>query len=316
MRPIMLECEDNQKTFPLVSILVPAYNHANYIKHCLDSVIEDNYPNKELIIINDGSNDNTHNIITEWIELNNKYLYVFYRYRENLGVSATLNELISESHGDYLCPVASDDYILPGGINKRMEYLQRHPNKCAVIGDCIVVDEYNQIKFSSILSQLYHANKIRYFNDNGLKYEIITNWSLGGPTLLLSRDAFNKVGFFDTELHIEDWDFFLRLAANDCLGYIDEAVSAYRLHSNNTCKTRSNIVRIKHQENKFTSLERAIALYHQPFKSLLEAEKYLVSAKLCFIKNNLLSSIIYVIRYLIISMIGRVKYIKYVRDSK
>src|ERR1700761_7268078 len=87
--------------FPLVSILVPAYNHALFIEECLNGVLADPYPNKELIIVDDGSDDGTGERISAWAAEHSASIPIDYRCRENRGVSATLNELASRAKGEF-----------------------------------------------------------------------------------------------------------------------------------------------------------------------------------------------------------------------
>src|SRR5512136_2848404 len=100
--------------FPLVSIMVPLYKHEAYIGQCLDSILSDTYPHKELIVIDDGSPDGSAEVVRQWQEKNAEKLSGGFTFisRENRGISATLNELIALSRGEYIAIVASDDYLL------------------------------------------------------------------------------------------------------------------------------------------------------------------------------------------------------------
>src|SRR5262249_35069837 len=127
-------------TMPLVSVLVPAYNHEAFVERCLDSILTDPYPAKEIVIIDDGSTDRTAERIEAWLALHRSHIAVEYVSRENKGIAATLNELAARAHGEFLRIGASDDYLLPGGSEALVRYLMAHPGKGAAIGDCVVVD--------------------------------------------------------------------------------------------------------------------------------------------------------------------------------
>lgn len=107
-------------SWPLVSVLIPAYNHARFVQRCLDSVLEDPYPCKEIVIIDDGSSDATGEKIAQWIATHGHRLPVQFVQRDNRGVAATLNELALRARGDYLRIVASDDYLIPGESKCRL----------------------------------------------------------------------------------------------------------------------------------------------------------------------------------------------------
>lgn len=227
---------DDVIKYPLVSVLVPLYNHAQFISICLESIVSDDYPNKEIIIIDDGSIDKSYEVAFDWYKDNidkcpNKFNILT---RPNRGVSKTLNELIHKSNGKFLCFVSSDDYLLPGGIQSRIEYLLRHPKYIAVVGDCKVVDSKGSVMHNSVIEDYYNGRKIVLCNEELFGYELIFNWSLAGPAFLASKQVFDMVGGYDENYCVEDWDMYLRLAAKDLIGFIDMPVAAYRVHMENT----------------------------------------------------------------------------------
>lgn len=228
---------------PLVSVIVASYNHAGYIQQCLDSIRDCKYSNIEIIIIDDGSTDNSRHVITEWIQ-NNKDIQVIFKSRENLGLTKTLNEMLGLASGEYICPIASDDYLLPGSIRKRLSYLREHPDKMAVFGDCIVVDENNTQLFQSGLSEL-HKGRIKYLCDkHWMKYELIFNWCVPGPVLFCHKGIYKRIGYYDENLLVEDLDFYLRMLEQNLLGFFEDKVAAYRVHSLNTFRNQNLALRI------------------------------------------------------------------------
>ncbi len=232
------------KQQPLISVLVPAYNHEKFIRKTLDSILEDDYSNKELIILNDGSTDNTEQEIEAWLKDNKGNIPVIYKYQKNCGISKTRNSLIEKSNGAFLVFISSDDYLLQEGIRKRFNYLTDNPEKLAVFSDCIVVDENDHIISESGLSGYYSANKENLKSDKKRKKELVTNWSVPGGTLMIKRETYNKFQY-DESLLIEDLDFYLKLVSQNKLGFIDEKVSAYRVHGANTCMKDENWVKIQ-----------------------------------------------------------------------
>lgn len=227
-------------SYPLVSIIVPAYNHEKYIKNTLDSIVNDTYPNKEIVIIDDGSTDNTNVIIEKWIQ-NCDELIIRYKSRENKGVTKTLNELIDLANGTYICGLASDDYLFDEGIKKRVEYLKKNSSKLAVIGDCTVVDSENNKIYDSCLIDYFKVNINNYKSDRLLKNEIIFRWAVAGPTFLAKKELYFKKDIeYNENLVGEDWDMALKLVSKGYLGFIDDIVGAYRLHNNNTCREFEN----------------------------------------------------------------------------
>ncbi len=223
-------------TYPLVSILVPLYNHEDYIVSCLESVCQETYPSKELIIIDDGSPDNSAQRVRDWL-LSREHTLNFpvkFTSRPNMGVSETLNELFRSSNGDFIAFLSSDDQLISGGIAKRMEYMEHHPEKLLVVGDYQVINHDGDILHESGITGL-HAGRTNYLADDRLiTGELIFHWSLAGPIYLFRRAFIEETGGYDKNLEIEDWDVCLRLAATNQIGFINSAVAAYRWHGNNT----------------------------------------------------------------------------------
>jgi alpha-1,6-rhamnosyltransferase len=255
---------------PLVSIIIPLYNHARYIERCLDSIADDAYPGTEIIMIDDGSRDDSHAVVERWSENRGAAFHGEFRFirRENRGVTRTLNELVSLASGEYVAVLASDDYLLPGGISARVEYLRAHPEKMAVFADCTVVDDHGVGLHASGLADIYGAQKEFLANDELLPYELIINWCVPGPVFMARRELYDLVGTYDETLAIEDWDFYLRLLARNLLGFVDFPVAAYRLHSGSSLKDRErsvilqqNLVRtVTKNLDAFTGLKRFLLL--------------------------------------------------------
>jgi glycosyltransferase involved in cell wall biosynthesis len=271
-------------TPPLVSVLIPAFNHERFIERCLDSVLEDPYPCKELVVIDDGSSDQTPARIAGWIAKHGQRLPVTYRRRENRGIAATLNELVSLARGGLLRLGASDDYLLPGGLDAQVRYLRAHPGKAAVIGDAVVVDRDGRILYESSMSQLYGVDKRLYLSDSGIRRAVISRWAVSGAVTLVRREAVAVERGWSEELRIEDWDFFLRLAARDALGFIDLRVCAYRLHGGNVSKTAHVATRIANlSESQQVALRRA-DLFEEPCRTLLRSQAHRIAAKIAFLR--------------------------------
>ena len=117
---------------PLISVIVPAYNHEQYICVALESARQQTYPNIEICIIDDGSADATVARISGWVAKHQNDIPVTFLARENRGVTATLNELVDSSNGAYIAALASDDYLLPSSLSDRLNYLIENPQKRAV----------------------------------------------------------------------------------------------------------------------------------------------------------------------------------------
>ena len=120
---------------PLVSILVPVYNVERYLSRCLDSLVAQTYKDIEIIIINDGSTDNSRDIALLYSKrFNNIYVYDY----ENAGISTTRNRALDKAHGDYVMFVDSDDFLARRAIERMMDVVQRE--HCDIVACGYVMD--------------------------------------------------------------------------------------------------------------------------------------------------------------------------------
>lgn len=218
---------------PLVSVVIPSYNHETYVAQALDSVLNDPYPNKEIVIIDDGSSDSTLSVIKSWQSKYKDDIDTHVLSQSNKGVCITTNKGIRLAKGAFIVLLASDDYLLPGSIQMRVDYLLDNPNILCAIGDAIVVDEDSKQTHKSAIQDFFGADTSHYKTPQSLARSIICHWALPGPIILARKELFETIGYYDEERVIEDWDFFLRMAAKEVVGYIDKPVAAYRWHSAN-----------------------------------------------------------------------------------
>lgn len=218
---------------PLISVIIPYYNHNLFVTQTLDSIIADTYPNKEIIIINDGSSNPDDSEITQWINLHQDEISITYKKRENKGITKTLNEMLSLAKGQYIAHIASDDFFINNTFSQRVEMLQSHPEKLMLLSDAITVDDNSKQLFESALFEQRGGKKEFYFTDRGLKREIIKRWCVVGPTTFIDKRLFDKIGGYDEALFYEDWDLFLRAVSKDLILFYDQKVAAHRWHENN-----------------------------------------------------------------------------------
>ena len=230
----------NSDKYPLISILIPFYNHNHFVQKTLDSSYNDTYPNKEIIIINDGSSNPDDSSIINWIKIHQSKISINYIKRENQGITKTLNELIKLSKGKYIAIIASDDYFVNNTFENRVRLLEKNPDKLMLISDAIVVNNDDEKIFDSAMFEQRGAPKKNYYTDKKLKLEIIKRWSCVGPTSFIDRKLYDTIGMYNEKFMIEDWDFYLRAVAQNFILFYDEQVAAYRWHQNNLSKDKES----------------------------------------------------------------------------
>lgn len=288
----------NISTLPLISVVIPAFNHEKYVERCLQSLIEDGYPNLEVLLMDDGSTDSTYTLAKKWAdEFGDSFVRIYIGTQRNRGVASTLNKLISISSGEYITLLASDDYLLHGGLLARFSILQNHPEWLAVIGDCIVVDGNGEQIFSSGISEYRHGNKKYLLDATSIRRELLLKWSIPGPVLLLRKSAFDAklgVGMYDESLIVEDKDFYLRLLARNSLGFVDENVSAYRVHEFSVSKKSNSGTRsVRLMRDLGKSCEKNINLFGGYAKLILRVQSFAYEAKARQLESGRILAFVY-----------------------
>ena len=212
------------------SVIVTCYNHENYVKQSLDSILTNIIPGLELIICDDCSNDNSAEIVQQWLNINGARFdnTLFIKHPRNHGVAASLNELISLSRGDVISPLASDDYYLPNTLSKRIDFFRRYKKIMGAYSDGIAVGLENEV-FSRSIIKSSKLKKLNY-KDLGFKEQILYEWSEPMNLQCWRRDAFKIHGgdFTFDDVYCEDLNFALWALSENAFGYIDSQCYAYR----------------------------------------------------------------------------------------
>ncbi|ASU33648.1 Glycosyltransferase involved in cell wall bisynthesis [Mucilaginibacter xinganensis] len=200
----------------------------------MDSITEDSYPNKEIVIINDGSKDDTDGVIINWVKLNQNKISVIYVKRENRGICATLNELIRLSNGKYLLVIASDDALYGNTIAERVDLLEETEKngKLVLVSDAQVIDENNNFISASSM-EMNKGDKNKFKTEEGILEELISKPSTVGAIALINKSIYSRIGFYPEDTFIEDWFFYQRAASIRAILFWDKVVSQYRVHSSN-----------------------------------------------------------------------------------
>lgn len=274
----------------LVSVVVPAYNHENYVIFCLDSIFHNDHQNIELIIVDDGSTDSTFARAQEWVRLHKgRFSRVHLETQDNQGLTNTLNKLVSLAKGEYIVLLASDDALTSNSISKRLHKLKDVPNCKLVFGNCYVIDEESRVKSFNAIEEIYGGSTKTLSRPSRLTAELILRWSIPGPVVLAHRSVYDDVpyGRYNTELQVEDRDWYLKMLAKHKVVYLDDPISYYRFHASNTItnssKKRRMLDDIAFSEKKnirlFSGVDRLLLLLVYK-RSLYEFKVYNKSSML------------------------------------
>lgn len=267
-----------------ISFLVPSYNHSSYISYMLDSIYADANADAldyEIIIIDDGSTDDSMSKIDSWRALH-PLVNIKVTYRENRGISVTLNELVRQASGDVIRCCASDDGIYAGSSSNIIKIF-KESDVLVLIGDALVIDGDGTIVGSSAI-KLSGGVPIKMQTLEGLKREIVANWSIPGPCFAIRKQVYEVAGFYAEDLVVEDWDFFLRVAALCPIKLINVYFSYYRVHASNTSRTTNIARRINNLNAQLSAGQRRASLFNGQLRLLLKYQCFILRLKIIALK--------------------------------
>lgn len=235
--------------YELVSVLIPLYNHELYIEECLNSVLAQDRPNIELLLLDDGSSDKGFDAACRWRDRHiDCFAKIQFTQQANAGITHTFDRLIRKSTGRFIVILASDDVLLPGSIAQRLE-LMNNQVVMAVFGDAIPIDNVGKILGKSAISELGQPSSRRALSDpRTLPWELIFRWNIYGSVLLCRRDALlNPDGssVLNLTVYSEDMQLYYRLGSEGSLRYLDKPVAKYRIHPANTSRTSANLNKLR-----------------------------------------------------------------------
>ena len=212
---------------PLVSIFVGCYNHSTYVIETLESVIQQTYPNIQLIIWDDKSSDSSPEIIQNWIK-SKGIECIFIKHTENVGICRSLNEALSVAQGKYIAMVAADDVWLPEKISRHVDILEKLPENIGVLYS----DAYRMDQAGKILPGMFIESLNRNFSSPpvGDLFEVLWEENfIPAMTTMIRRECFIHCGNYDEDLSFEDWEMWLRISRNYHYAYDEIPSAVYRI---------------------------------------------------------------------------------------
>jgi glycosyltransferase involved in cell wall biosynthesis len=202
----------------LVSIIIPCYNQAHFLGEAIQSVLAQTYTNYEIIVVDDGSPDNTAEVVA-------RYSNMRYVRQSNQGLSGARNTGIRQSLGEYLVFLDADDRLMPNALQSGLDCLRIHPESAFVSG------HHRYINYDGSLLNEYPPEPI---DDDHYLALLKGNYIGMHATVMYRRSIFDRVGGFDTALtSCEDYDLYLRIARRHAICRHARIVAEYRWHTAN-----------------------------------------------------------------------------------
>lgn len=210
---------------PKVSVIIPTYNNAKFIGEAIDSVLNQTYQDFEIIVVDDGSTDNTEEVLSKY---KNRIRYI---YQKNKGPAAAKNKGILASQSKYIATLDSDDIWLPQKLQLQVDLLDSNKQLGLVYTDTYQVN----IDDKSIDKETYF-NRYKPCSGRVLDKLLFHNF-IPSLTVMMRRSCLEKAGLFDESLYTgEDWDLWLRIAEEFPIDYINIPLGKRRIHKTNVTR--------------------------------------------------------------------------------
>lgn len=216
---------------PTISVVIPTYNRARYLPEAIQSVLNQTYRDFEIIVVDDGSTDDTQSILQAWIGQG----LIRYHYQDNAGVSAARNTGVELAQGRLIAFLDSDDLFMPAKLEKQVAIFEQTPDLGFV--------HCSFMKFNDQGQHLGERNTSRF---QGRVYpRMLHEWSvlMATPCMLMRKDVLEEVGGYDEHMTwAEDLDLWRRIARHYPIDLVPEVLVKVRVHDASASQQRAKAV--------------------------------------------------------------------------
>ncbi|WP_045687100.1 glycosyltransferase family 2 protein [Hymenobacter sp. AT01-02] len=220
-------CSSPAAGLPLVSIVATCHNHAPFLRHALNSILAQTYPQVEVILIDNGSTDGSPNILQEYAA--QQPHWQLHLLPENIGLCRAFNLGYRQSAGEYLVDFATDDVLLPSRLTQQVALFQQLPAHYGVLySDAELIDEQGSHLRFHIRRE---GNRLHPQPASGEVFaEVLRRYFISTPTMLMRRATLDALGGYDETLYYEDFDFWVRAARDWHFQFLDAVTTQKRKH--------------------------------------------------------------------------------------
>lgn len=255
-----------------ISIITASYNYAELIKETIESVLNQTYSNWEMIIVDDGSKDNSIEVINEYCKKDERIKLFTHENNQNKGLIETIKLGIEKSQSEWIVFLESDDTITPNYLERKLQTAKEHPevefifNNVNLFGfkDKIELFEKHFDKINKILKENpYPANLLKYFKKDNL----VGTFSV----VMAKKKLFNNLDYNCPNKAFIDYYLWIQIAKNTNLFYLDEKLTNWRLH--NSYMTRAK----NYKENELLKCKKKILFLNNFEKAIISPFLYLIA---------------------------------------
>lgn len=200
-----------------VSVIIPTYNRPMWLPETIESVLNQTYPNIEIIVVNDGSTDNTEQVLEPYRDR------IKYIYKENGGPGSAVNAGIMASTGEYVARIDDDDLFLPEKVELQVKMFQSDPRLGLVATDHHIINPEGDIIYTREVPDL---------SKQGAFLFLLQHCIFSQPTVMVSKACYDKVGLYKN-IYAQDYEMWIRIARQYPVGVIHKPLAMYRRHDLN-----------------------------------------------------------------------------------
>ena len=220
---MQLQSETHKNARSAASVVVPSYNHKEYVGWCLRSIIKQTKQPSHLLVIDDGSTDDSPRIIES--VLKDCPFPCELIARENRGLSATLNQSLELTSGDYFAYLSSDDVWLEDFLEARMARLRSRQTAVLAYGNAYLIDKQNKV--------VDCTGDWAHYKDGDVRSMLMQTTAPMSPTVLYKRESIERHGWNEGS-RLEDYELYLKLSLDGEFAFDPQVLSAWRVHETNT----------------------------------------------------------------------------------
>jgi glycosyltransferase involved in cell wall biosynthesis len=227
-----------------VSIIIPTYNRSFYLKESIESILNQDYNDIEIIISDNNSTDDTGIVVQNFKD--ERILY--FKNQINLGVVANHNLAIEKCTGEFIHIFSDDDIMLERCISEKVKILNKYSSVGLVHSSVRTINEYGIITKNyhwgiDILGNDKFLRKSELQERNSISDFLFNNWNIVCmPSVLVRRNVIDEIGMFNVRLkYLCDWDLWLRIATKSSFYYLNQTLVSYRQHDSNIFKENNSV---------------------------------------------------------------------------
>lgn len=227
---------------PLVSVLIPCYNHEDFLDDCLTGILKQDYDNIELLICDDNSMDNSFEKIKSYEQrLRQRFSYVkILRNEKNQGVTKNINRMLACSNGEFIKIIASDDVMEEHAVGKMVQFLISHSAVDVVVVNGAKISECQHYP-DYLPGEKIYSQKPNFSGKDLFERTYRLN-NIFAPGVMVRKTVYDKYGYYDEKIAIEDLEFWLRILLDKktVFAFLDEVLIYYRINQNSMTSLAGN----------------------------------------------------------------------------